>query len=97
MDEATGPASGTDASASATEPELVGVGGRWSGVVTGEAGVAKTVRPAGDRLKHRVEREIAESIDVQLTRDLVLLVIRGNQLLAPGSVDAVVARSGDGR
>jgi hypothetical protein len=45
--------------APAAESEFIRVRGRRGGVVSGEAGVAKTVRPAGDGVEHAIEREEA--------------------------------------
>src|SRR5262249_33864924 len=66
-------------------------------VGAGEAGVTEARGIAAGRLQHAVERQIAERVGTEIAADLVDLVARGDELLARGRVDAVVARPLDRR
>src|SRR5438552_14241244 len=64
------------------------------GVVAREAGVAEVRRISPGRAQHAVERQIAERIYAQVRADLRDTVVRRDQLLLAGRVDAVIARLG---
>jgi hypothetical protein len=81
----------------ATVAKLHRDAGRGCRVFTGEAGVTEAIRPARNGLQHAVQRQVAERIDANELRDLVDRVVGGDQFFPIGRVDAVVARSDDGR
>src|SRR5215204_6003564 len=69
-------------SAAAAEAELVWVGGRRGGVVTGEACVAEAVRTIRNGVQHPVERQVAERINSAMLPDLFLVKVGGDEFLA---------------
>src|SRR5262249_19655630 len=60
-------------------------------VGAGEAGVTEARGIAAGGLQHAVERQVAERVGAEIAADLVDLVARGDELLARGRIDAVVA------
>src|SRR4029077_7377096 len=70
---------------------------KGGGVVAREAGMTEVRGVAAGRPQHPVEREIAERVDAQMGTDLLHAVVRRDQLLPAGRVDAVIAWPGDRR
>src|SRR5882724_4111033 len=60
-------------------------------VGAGEAGVTEAGGIAARGLQHAVEREVTQRVGAEIATDLVDLVAGGDELLAGGRVDAVVA------
>src|SRR5690348_15200628 len=81
-------------SAATAEAELLRVGGWWRRIIAGEAGVTESARPAGHRLEHAVEGQIAECVRSYFMSDFFDAHVGRNELLARRRVDTIVARSG---
>ena len=84
-------------SAPAAEAELVWVGWRRGGVVTGEACMAKAVRAIRDGIQHPFEGQVSEGVDAEMLPDPLEVEIGGDQLFPRRGVDAVVAGARDRR
>src|SRR5687768_2091847 len=84
-------------SAAAAESKLLGVGRRRSWIVARETGVAESIRAVRYGFEHSLERQVSERVHFESSGYVRHLEIGGDQLVAIGRVDAVIARARDGR
>src|SRR5688500_3077341 len=83
-------------SAAAAESKLLGVGRRRSWIVARETGVTESIRAVRYGFKHSLEREVSERVHFEGPGYLIHREIGGDELVAIGRVDAVIARPRDG-
>src|SRR5687767_7784682 len=83
-------------SAAAAESKLLGIGWRRSWIVARETGVTESIRAVRYGFQHSLEREVSERVHFEGPGYLIHLEIGGDELVAIGRVDAVIARPRDG-